>query len=290
MPIFEQTYRTYDGHERLTLRWVVIIWQEFRVLSTARPFLVLLFWAALLLLMRVLQVVAWDSMRATNRDIAMMMNQVEAMAVNAKMFFDFLRMEGPVMFIMMLYVGSGMICDDFRNNLMEVFFSKPMNWIDYFLGKALTLVIIGLGVTLVPGLFLLLLHNLLVPGMKTFRETAWLVGPITGFSCLLVFPAALGVLASSALSKGQRHSMTAILMVLMGNMAIAQVLSSTLHKVNYLAISIPLSINRVGEALFAVRRTVFDLHWGWALAIVLVVTGICALTVSLRIRRAEFAA
>ncbi|HOE66658.1 MAG TPA: ABC transporter permease subunit [Candidatus Hydrogenedentes bacterium] len=290
MPIFEQTYRSYEGNDRLMWRWRAIVWQELRTLIAAKPFLMLLAWASLLFLLRAAQVIAVDSFRSSNRNVAAMLNQFDALAINEAMFLNFLRTEGPVMVVILLYAGSGMICNDFRNNLMEVFFSKPLTWIDYVLGKSIALILIGLGVTLVPGLLLLLLHNLLVPGMKTLRDTAWLAGPIVAFSCLMTLPTAFAVLASSALSHGQRQAATALFVLLMGDLIIPRAFAAALFKPECLVLSVPLAINQVGETLFGQRNRMFDLPWGWGVSLAAAVAVTGAVIVCLRTRRAEAAA
>ena len=71
-----------------------------------------------------------------------------------------------LVFITIIDAGSGLICNDFRNNLMEVYFSKPLNWRDYVMGKVMTLVTIGMALSAIPTLFMALLHVLFVPTLE----------------------------------------------------------------------------------------------------------------------------
>jgi hypothetical protein len=102
--------------------------------------------------LRILQVVAFDTLSSSPRSpITQMLREVAMFTVNSTTFFDFLRMQSGMVFLAAILAGAGMICDDYKNNLMEVYFSKPMTWRDYVLGKTMTLVIIGLAFTAIPG-------------------------------------------------------------------------------------------------------------------------------------------
>ena len=102
--------------------------------------------------------------------MAAMLSQLQGITVKSSTFFDFISLQTPVMFIILLYAGTGMICNDFRNNLMEIYFSKPLRWHDYLLGKAATLILLGLSVTALPALFLIAEHVILLPSWELARE------------------------------------------------------------------------------------------------------------------------
>jgi len=239
---------------------------------------------------RILQVVAFDTLNSSPRNpITEVLRQVEMFTVKGSTFFDFLRMQSGMVFLAAILAGAGMICDDHKNNLMEVYFSKPMTWRDYALGKIMTLVIIGLGFTAVPGIILVLLHNMLAANLDTLRETYWLPVSITVFSLALVVPCALGVLACSALSSSQRYASIAVFMVLFGDMTIGSVLPELLHKQGYAVIAFPLAINRIGELLFDVKRPTFVFSWQWSAVYIAVVCAICLWLICSKVRRSEIA-
>ena len=290
MPIYDQTYRSYDGTARRRFRWWAMVKQELRVLFRQRPFVYLLIVAMMHFFLRVFQVIAVDIiMTNPNNPLAISLRGIAFLTIDAKMFLEFVRMQALLVFIVSLFAGAGMICDDFRNNLMEIYFSKPLNWRDYVLGKTMTLAAIGLVMTAAPGIFLVVLHNLLAPSLRTLGNTYWLPVPILLFSLVVVLPCALGVLAGSALFKSQRYAAIAVFMVLFGNNIVAVLLSEFLHKRSFLALGLPMSINRVGEFLFAQRRAMFELHWGWS---ALFITAVCAAAlwiVCRCVRRAEIA-
>ena len=183
-----------------------------------------------------------------------------------------------------------MICNDFRNNLMEIYFSKPITWVDYGLGKLMTLVLLGLALTAFPALFLIGLHNALAPSWDTFVETMGWAASSIGYSLIIVMPCALCVLASSALMKSENFAGAAVFMVLMADSAMGAILGDLLKERAYYVISIPMSINRLGEIMFDYRKPVFDMSWPLPFALV---CGLCvwaAWVVFRRVRRAEVAA
>lgn len=291
MPVYKQTYRSFDGTVRRRFRWWVIIKQELRILFGVRPFIVLLIMGYMHVCFRILQVVAYDTLASNpNNPLASTLRSVTMLAVNDTMFFDFLRLQASIVFLTTILAGAGMICDDFRNNLMEVYFSKPITWRDYALGKIMTLVLIGLAFTAVPALFLVILHNALAPSWATFQATYWLPPAILLFSLTLVVPCALGVLASSALFSSQRYAAIGVFMVLVGDLVMGQILADVLHQPNYRIIAFPLAIHRVGEELFQQRRPMFDLSWEWSAVFVAAVCLVSMWIVCRKTRRAEVAA
>ncbi len=291
MPVYEQTYRNYEGGLRHQFRWWIVVEQEFRVLSRSRIFKLLVLLAGLHVIFRVLQVVGYDVIiQDPNHPMAPLLKQVDFIVVNGRMFFDFVRLQSPLMFITLLYAGSGMICNDIRNNLTEIYFSKPLRWYDYVLGKVLALILLGLSLTALPVLFVLIQHNLLLPGMQTLGDSLFWGGAAAGFSLVIVVPTALCILACSALMPGQNYSAITVFMLLIANSAMATLLSGFLRERNYLVLSFPVTLDRLGQALFGETRLLFDLHWKWPLLFVVVVCLIALWIIMWRVRRAEVAA
>jgi len=292
VPIYKQTYRSYEGRMVHRFRWLIVIEQELRVLVKSRPFLLLVLVALLHIMVRLLQVVACDVvMQDPNNPLTPLLKTVQGIMVNERMFFDFLRIQAPVVFIVCLYAGSGMICNDVRNNLLEVYFSKPIRWYDYALGKSLSLVSIGFCLTALPAVFLVFLHNMLLPGehWQTLYGSYWWPAAILGFSLIMILPCALGILACSALLPSQNFAAIAVVMVLVADSTMGGLLAMLLQERNYLLISFPMAINRVGQEMFQDHRLYFDLRWEWAMLFVVAVTAWAAWVVFRQARRAEMA-
>lgn len=290
MPVYTRTYRHYDGEFRRHARWALIVEQELRILVKTKVFLLLCMAAFLHWLVRLIQVISYDViMQDPNHPAAALLQQAQFIIVREESFFDFLRIQAPLVMLTCLYAGSGMICNDFRNNLMEVYFSKPITWRDYALGKVLSLILIGLAFTAVPGISLVLIHNMLAPGWETITTTLWWPLEILNFSLVLVLPCALGVLACSALLQSQNYAAIAVFMVTVANGVLGGLLAVFLRDENYLVLSFPMTLNRVGQALFNQQHLIFTLHWGWSMLYIVLVCLACILIIFRRVRRAECA-
>ena len=290
MPIYRNTYRQYEGQPRRRFRWMVVVEQEVKTLAKFRVFKALYLLAFLHVIVRMLQLVAYDVLaQDPNNPLQLLFANLDVVEINAGTFFSFLYLQTSVMFIILLYSGAGMICNDVRNNLMEIYFSKPLTWVDYALGKILTLVFLGLSITAIPGVLLVGLHNLLLPGMETLQASWWWPLSITAYSLAIVTPAALCVLACSALMPSQNYATITIIMALVADTSLAGLLAGLLRQRNYLGVSFPLSLRRIGEVLFADQRVLFTLSWHWCLLFVVSVSLAALIVVLRRVRREEIA-
>lgn len=290
MPVYTRTYRNYEGEFRRHARWLLVVEQELRILVKSKIFAFLCFAAFLQPLFRLIQIILYDIiMQDPNHILAAPLQQVKMIVVSEQTFFDFLRIQTPLVLLVTLYAGSGMICNDFRNNLMEVYFSKPITWKDYALGKLVSLTLIGLSYTALPGIILVVLHNLLAPGWTTLSATYWWPVEILVFSLVIVLPVAFGVLACSSLLQSQNYAAIAVFMIAVANGALGGLLAAFLRVPNYLIVSFPMAVNRVGQTIFHQKELFFTLHWGWPAVYITTVCAICLFIVFRRVRRAECA-
>ncbi len=291
MPIYTKSYRKYEGQPRRRFRWLVIVEQEIKTLAKFRVFKALVLIACLHIILRMLQIVAYDVLaQDPNHPLQIVFANLDIAYIGPNTFFSFLYLQTTVTFIVLLYAGAGMICNDFKNNLMEVYFSKPLTWLDYSLGKTMTLVLLGLSITAVPGVLMVLLHNLLLPGMHTLSASWWWPLSIIAYSTLVVVPMALCILACSSLLPSQNYAAIAVIMALVANSSLGGLLAGMLHQRNYLAVSFPLALRRIGETVFRDNRILFTLSWHWCFLYVLVVCAIALVIVLRKVRRAEIAA
>jgi len=291
MPIYRQTYRSFEGATPGRFRWLTVVQQELRVLNRNRVFLGLVILGYFHVFFRVLQVMAADMIMADpHNPLTAHLRQVAILSVDKRMIFDFLRLQGPMVFLTSIYVGAGLICEDSRNNLMEVYFSKPLRWLDYVAGKIVAVVLVGLVFTAAPALLLTGLHVFLVPEWDVLRTVYWWPLSIVAFSLLLAVPCALGVLASSALSGTRRFASIAVFIVLFTNLVIGRSLPLLMQERAYAIVAFPLALNRLGEALFARPRALFDLSLEWSTVYVAVVCLVMLWIVCRKVRREEVAA
>ncbi len=295
MPIYKQQYRQYSGVSRHHFRWVVIIEQELHLAMQSRLLKYLMLFGLLHVLMRLAQIMIYDIiMQDPNNPMTQAFLQLDFIVVNARTFFDFIRMQATLLLLVFLVMGSGMVCNDFKNNLMEVYFAKPLNWKDYVLGKLGALVLVGLCLTAIPGTLLVILHNLLLPGWNTLQETWTFPFAMFGFSLLIILPTALSILAASCLMSSESFAAAAVFVLVVTNGVFASTLSGILFDPRYMIISTPLAVYRLGLALFTsetryIGQDFMGVGWQPALVNVLLVCVVAGSIFILRVRKAEVA-
>ena len=281
MPVYTQTYRAYDGKPLQGFRWWVMVKQELRVLFGSRAFVYLLVMAVIHTSLRVLQITVYDMMSTSSQTPALMaLRNIAMMQVDERTFFDYLRIQSPLVFIIMLFAGSGMICNDFRDNLIEIYFSKPLTRLDYIAGKTITLVLVGALLTAIPDTLLVVLHNLLAPGRDAARDV---LIPFSIRVQRVQCPAVRWAWPVPPCPSELRG--IAVFMILPGNRRWGR--RSELCATRTSPLSAAHAVNRVGETLFAQPRKSFPLHWGWSALFIGLVCAFCCWALASRIRRAE---
>lgn len=290
MPIYQQSYRNFEGRMVHRNRWLIVLEQEWRVLNSSKIFLGLMILALIHIALRFIQIVMFDIvMQDPNHPLTPFLNKVEFIVVNDNMLIEFIRLQTPLMYLLMLYAGSGMICNDFRNNLMEVYFSKPITWFDFAVGKVLALITVGMAVTGVPAVLFVVLHNALVPSKELFLQSWWWIPAVFTFSLVMVVPAALAILASSALLRSQGHAAITIIMISVVNGIFGPLLAVLTRRKNLNIIWFLMAQGQLGETLFGRRFPLWDLHWSWSLGYVIAVCLLCIGIIFRRVKRAEVA-
>ena len=291
MPVHRRTYRSYEGDIRRHFRWAIITAQDLRVLFKFRIVYLLLIVAGFHIFFRVMHVVSYNiAMQDPHSIMAMLVREANLLAVDGSLFLGFLRIQWLLVFLVILFAGSGAICNDVRNNLIEILFAKPLSWRDYALGKFMTLAGLGLALTVVPVLALILLHNLMAPSWDTLHESVAWLWPSAAFSLLYIVPAALTVLAASALLPQQNYAGACVVALVMLSGAIHRIVSTLVDAHNMWtgvhALSVPAAINHLGERLFR-EPLEYELTAAQALASVLVAAVAAGAVYVWRVRRCE---
>lgn len=288
MPVYDQSYRTYQGTLRRRGRWAVIASQEMRVLLKRRMFIFLALLGNFHMVVRILWIYVLD---VSSRQPGGLFSSPELQFENvgAWVYFDFLRFQSPLIFLTLIYAGAGLICNDFRNNLVDVYFSKPINWRDYVVGKVMSMVTVGLSLTAAPALVMAATHVLFTPSMSSLKDSLANVLPIVVFSLLMVGSFSLVILASSALVESGKFAGVAVFLVTFVNIFAAVLIAGLLQNENYLALAFPASLNNLGERLFEDHRfpNPIDVPWQWSAAYVAAVCAVALAIVCRKARRAE---
>jgi len=283
VPVFEQTYprwRPTPGARRA--RWWPIVRRELQMLVAQRPFQALLVIGALPTLVHVLQIYSVNELLSNpNGQLARAMRNV-SITIDAEFFFRFFHLQMSFVFLLLLYASSGLVCDDIRLNLTEVYFSKPLTVRDYLMGKLAAVVGLGLLYTAVPALLLVGAQLLMAPDATFARDELPRIAPAAlGLSLVIVLPTALCTLACSALTSSRGLSAATLITLLGVDAFVSMLLAELLERREAHIIDVPEAMLRLGEQLFGLRHEI-PLAWPWAL---LVVGGVAALAFAVLWRR-----
>jgi ABC-type transport system involved in multi-copper enzyme maturation permease subunit len=286
MPVYEQTYPTWTRRETSRVRWWPIVRRELQLLVTQRPFVMLLVVAALPTLIHLLQLYSVNKLAADpHGEVARALRNL-AVTVDATFFFQFLQVQMYFVFLLLLYASSGLVCDDLRLNLVEVYFSKPLTVRDYLLGKVVTIGGLGLVYTALPALFLFVAHAMMTPQAGFLRAHAWVPLASVAFSVVIVVPITVCTLACSALTSSRGFAAAAVVALLAADAFSATLLAEILDLRAANIINVPAAMLRVGEALFGARPYI-PLGWPWALGVVVAVTAVGLVVLVRRVRGVE---
>ncbi len=291
MPVYRQTYRAYEEDTRHHFRWSIVTAQDFRVLLKFRFFYLILILAALHLFLRILQVMSYSiAMQDPSGLLAGLVRQMGILTVDDAFYFQFLRLQGLLALLTILFAGSGAICNDVRNNLVELLFAKPLSWKDYVLGKFMTLAGLGFLLFMVPVVLLMLVHGFMIPEWETFRESVSWILPSMAFSLLHIIPISLVTLAASALLPQQSYAGACVVALIVLNRVVHGMVSVLVYTdramSGYYAFSVSTSINHLGERLFN-QPLEHELGLAHAVVSVLVVSVVAGVVYVWRVRRCE---
>jgi len=168
----------------------------------------------------------------------------------AKVFRDFLEQQNFFVFLLAVYVGSGLIAQDRKANALQIYLSKPLTRLDYIAGKMAILATFLLFVTWIPAM-LLLVGQILLSGSFEFARTNIILFPaITVFSFVEVFIVCCAVLALSSLTTSTRY----VAVMFAGVMFFSDAIFGTLRMVTGSTavswVSFTGSLAQVGDAIF----------------------------------------
>jgi ABC-type transport system involved in multi-copper enzyme maturation permease subunit len=194
MPIHDQSYRHYGGGRAMPGRsWTVIASAGIRQVMRKRAFMGLLLFALAPFIVRAVQF--WISSQYP---------QAAVLTPTAGTFREFLDQQDFFIFVITIWIGSGLIANDRRANALQIYLSKPLMRTEYIAGKLAVLFAFLCLVTLVPALLLVLLKIAFDGNFAFLRENLFVIPAIVVGSLLQVTLASFTMLALSSLSKSAR--------------------------------------------------------------------------------------
>ena len=241
MPIHDQSYRRYGGARQPAQRaWLVIAKSGINQFLRKRPMIGILFGSQIALMVRLVSFYLAESITQAQ----------SLLGPSAKVFRDFLEQQNFFVFLLAVYVGSGLIAQDRKANALQIYLSKPLTRLDYIAGKMTILATFLLFATWLPAM-LLLIGQILLSGSFEFARTNIILFPaITVFSFVEVFIVCCAVLALSSLTASTRY----VAVMFAGVMFFSDAIYGTLRMVTGSTavswVSFTASLAQVGDAIF----------------------------------------
>ena len=240
MPIHDQGYRRYGGQRVPRGRaWLIIARTGVRTLIGRRAFVGLLLVAWIPFVVRAVQLYA-----AAN------LPQAAFLAPTPDTFRQFLSQQNVFLFFITVYVGAGLIANDRRANALQIYLSKPLTRTEYVFGKLAILFAFLLLVTWVPALLLLVVQILFAGNFTFLMGNLYLFPAITLFTFIQALTVALAMLALSSLSRSSRYVGILYAALLFFTQAIYGVLRAVTGSSQLSWVSVPNSLDRLGDAIF----------------------------------------
>src|SRR5438093_5981526 len=159
-------------------------------------------------------------------------------------------LEGVLIFLITVYVGSGLIANDRRANALQIYLSKPLTRAEYVFGKLAILMTFLLLVTWLPAILLLVIQIAFSGNFAFFTENLFLFPAITVFSFIETLMVAAAMLALSSLSNSSRYVAILYTTVFFFTQAIYGVLYAVTRSTGLSWISFSANLTQVGDVIF----------------------------------------
>lgn len=284
MPIHTQDYRHWEGtlQPRNHIQWWIIAKAELKLLAKRKivrlivaipPVIYILVYAILIYMFNYLEEGALP---------------FDAITEGFFLSFLFSTHPFPSVFLLALVVifgGSGLIANDLKHNVLSLYLSKPISWIDYLIGKFAAIGILLACMTLIPGLLLFIEHVLLTDS-DFLKEKFWIIFPIIIYSLIVTTLTSLLMLTFSSLTKNLRFATIGFCAVWFGLPVIHLILKEVIPSSTVAVVSIWANMEQLGNALFGLDSS-YNLHLSWTILSLIGLTVLCILILRHRIRAVE---
>jgi ABC-2 type transport system permease protein len=278
MPIHDQSYRHYGGGRQPHGRaWVIIASAGIRSMIGKRKFLGLLLLAWLPFLIEAIRFYF-----AANYPQAAMI-----LGATRESYREFFNYQAFFVFLITIWVGSGLIANDKRANALQIYLSKPLTRAEYVAGKLSILIVFLLLVTWLPAMLLLVLHMLFQGNLDFIRANLLLFPAITLYSFLQVLLAAFTMLALSSLSNSSRFVAILYTGAIFFTDAVYGVLYAVTGNTSFSWISLSGNLRQVGNIIFRMKPVYPDTPWLLSLAVVVGMIVVSTVILDRRVRGVE---
>jgi ABC-2 type transport system permease protein len=244
VPIHDQSYRRYGGTRQPAQRaWLVIARAGIKTYLKRRVLMSFLFGAWIPVIVRLIGFYVSENFAQTQAFLG----------PSASVFRQVMAEQNFFVFVIAVYVGSGLIALDRKANALQIYLSKPLTRLDYVAGKMTVLAAFLLFVTFAPTMFLLIGQILLSGSFDFFRANITLLPSITLFAAVEIFVVCCAVLALSSLTTSTRY----VAVMFAGVMFFSEAVYGTLHMVTGSTavswVSFTGSLAQIGDVIFRVE-------------------------------------
>ena len=209
----------------------------------------------------------------------------QLIAVNGQNLFTYIaQFQLPVVAILLVMLGAGLVAEDRRTNALELYLSRPLGVGSYLVGKVGTMAFFVALVTLLPALLLVVADAMLsLEPAIDWGERLELLGRTAMSGAIIVLVPSLLVVAISSMTRRGRNAAIALIGTLFVlEVVIAQLLQEVFRKPGFLLFSPVFNLRQtVAHVLGAVDEIELDVPVWQSFAVLGVLVVLC-LTITLR--------
>lgn len=279
MPIYEETYQSWDGQvqERAKTWWVIartgirLIWNKWMIVLLIFAYIPFLFKAAYLY-----------SMTQFGEKIRAFQN-VKALQIDSGFFSAFLHGQNFFLMLVIILSGAGLIANDRKFKALSIYFSKPVGFWDYIIGKFLVIVFYSSLITLAPALLLFVIQILLAKDAAFVNEYYWIPASFFGYFFLILITLGGLMLTISSVVRGTRSAAIFFFALITFPELFRKILSSIPEAG---LISLNADIKQVVSVFFGLERP-FQFSVWWSLAVLTGIVFLCLGILRVKVRPAE---
>src|SRR4051794_34444352 len=162
MAVYKRNYKRFDG-ELTGQRWRFAILPRYAFLTVFQSKLLTSYFTFCLLphLVALVLIYLRYNMGALK---SLDLQALQYLEINGNFFLSLFELETFLSFLLITFIGPGLIAPDLANNALPLYLSRPFSKAEYVLGKLTVLVIVTSLITWIPGLLLI--------GIQT-NEAGW---------------------------------------------------------------------------------------------------------------------
>jgi len=190
-----------------------------------------------------------------------MLSRLVSLLRDDSVFFNAFYTNGLLIFIMLLlcvFIGAELISGDLKFNSLPLYFSRPLDKIDYISGKYAIILFYLLAFSMVPGI-LLVIFKIIFTGHFSF--SIWLLLAIIFYPIIVAFFFASLTLMISSLSSNRKFVWISIFLIYIFSNALGEMLRSIFKDPALMLFSIKTNIEQTGSFLFQTKPIVNAPPW-----------------------------